>query len=186
MLKFELKNLHIIGTNTSTRLLTRTDCADPINFVLSLPFFISHYHITFFIFQHDTVSIVSDESETNETPRTPISVSHVNFYEDRDSPDPVSPSALSSVLSPTSSDTPDPPEEEQSSSPPTPTPTTELAPRSTPLRSLFLDEVVWQIDENVFAAAIDAVNNNSLMCRLNIEFICEIADENADHVQEAR
>uniref|UniRef100_A0A8R1E124 protein-tyrosine-phosphatase n=1 Tax=Caenorhabditis japonica TaxID=281687 RepID=A0A8R1E124_CAEJA len=129
---------------------------------------------------HDTVSIVSDDSDPIETPRTPVSVSQVELT-DADA----FPEATISPTSPVSDERSEDVFErvkhaqvvdvEESKN-----------QKLMAFRSLYLDEVVWQIDDMVFAAAIDAVNNNSLMCRLNIEFICEIADENADHVQETR
>uniref|UniRef100_A0A1I7UC45 protein-tyrosine-phosphatase n=1 Tax=Caenorhabditis tropicalis TaxID=1561998 RepID=A0A1I7UC45_9PELO len=132
--------------------------------------------------KQDTVSIISNESDMAETPRTLHTLSNIELLDsDGDSPD----YGLSPTSPPFNSDgAEDVFERVKTAS------TTDASRNNVksihPFRSLYLDEVVWQIDDVVFASAIDAVNNNSLMCRLNIEFICEIADESADHVQEAR
>ncbi|KAF1765322.1 hypothetical protein GCK72_005274 [Caenorhabditis remanei] len=132
----------------------------------------------------DTVSILSDETDIYETPRTARSFSCAELLDsDDDSPD----YGLSPTSPPFSSK--DGPEDvfERVKTASVPAINTLKEMKAVhPFRSLYLDEVVWQIDDCVFASACDAVNNNSLMCRLNIEFICEIADETAEHVQEAR
>ncbi|CAE46685.1 Tyrosine-protein phosphatase domain-containing protein [Caenorhabditis elegans] len=128
----------------------------------------------------DTFSILSDECDVTETPRTPVSLSNVEIFDsDNDYPG----TGLSPKSPPFSEGSEDVFERVKTAKVPT---TPVKASVTNPFRSLYIDEVVWQIDDVVFASAIDAVNNNSLMCRLNIEFICEIADETADHVQEAR
>ncbi|ULU06288.1 hypothetical protein L5515_014394 [Caenorhabditis briggsae] len=138
----------------------------------------------------DTVSILSDETDMNETPRTPHSLSCAEVIEsDGDSPD----YGLSPISPPFSAK--DGPEDVFERVKTASVSTSESVKKEgkeeekkgvSPFRSLYIDEVVWQIDDGVFASSIDSVNNNSLMCRLNIEFICEIADESADHVQESR
>ncbi|CAI5441577.1 unnamed protein product [Caenorhabditis angaria] len=56
----------------------------------------------------------------------------------------------------------------------------------TPSKALYLDEIVWKIDDIVYAAGIDAATNMSLLCRFNIEFVCEIVDETTEHIQQNR
>ncbi|CAI2345748.1 unnamed protein product [Caenorhabditis sp. 36 PRJEB53466] len=131
----------------------------------------------------DTVSLLSDDSSSlSDTPRTITSASNIEFTDDDSlSLETLSPTSLNSPT-----DSPDEVFEKVKSAIASGSSTPPALRSSLPFRSLYLDEVVWQIDDVVFASAIDAVNNNSLMCRLNIEFICEIADENADHVQETR
>ncbi|CAL2033132.1 hypothetical protein CAEBREN_14473 [Caenorhabditis brenneri] len=131
----------------------------------------------------DTVSIVSDETDMTETPRTPHTLSNIELLESNgnESPD----YGLSPTSPPYNSDGADDIFERVKTASTTDA-TKNNAKAINPFRSMYIDEVVWQIDDVVFASAIDAVNNNSLMCRLNIEFICEIADETAEHVQEAR
>ncbi|CAB3411484.1 unnamed protein product [Caenorhabditis bovis] len=53
-------------------------------------------------------------------------------------------------------------------------------------RLLYLNEIVWKIDDTVYAAGNDAATNMSLLCRLNIEFVCEIVDESTEHIHQNR
>lgn len=39
-----------------------------------------------------------------------------------------------------------------------------------------LDYSNLQLDERIFIAPTDAMSNMNLLCRLNIEFVCEISD----------
>ncbi|KAI1728557.1 dual specificity phosphatase, catalytic domain-containing protein [Ditylenchus destructor] len=47
-------------------------------------------------------------------------------------------------------------------------------------RSHYLGELVWQVDETVFCGGIEAVQNQNLLCRLNIEYIVDLSGQDDD------
>ncbi|CAD6192538.1 unnamed protein product [Caenorhabditis auriculariae] len=111
--------------------------------------------------------------------------------------------SMTSVVSPTSSVqsenqgprsilvAPAPETKSENSSESTPSETAivdvEQASKMPPQRILYLGETVWQIDDFVYVASIEASVNMSLLCRFKIEYICEITDESSErHVQSKR
>ncbi|KAK5986277.1 DSPc domain-containing protein, partial [Trichostrongylus colubriformis] len=53
-------------------------------------------------------------------------------------------------------------------------------------RLLYVGELVWQIDDTVFVGSQDAVANMNLLCRLNIEFVCDLCNEDGEEVNRRR
>uniref|UniRef100_A0A914HLZ4 protein-tyrosine-phosphatase n=1 Tax=Globodera rostochiensis TaxID=31243 RepID=A0A914HLZ4_GLORO len=47
-------------------------------------------------------------------------------------------------------------------------------------KSKYLGELVWQVDETVFCGGIDSVQNQNLLCRLNIEYIVDLSGQEDD------
>ncbi|VDO72137.1 unnamed protein product [Heligmosomoides polygyrus] len=53
-------------------------------------------------------------------------------------------------------------------------------------RLLYVGELVWQIDDTVFVGSQDAVANMNLLCRLNIEFVCDLCNEDGEEANRRR
>ncbi|KAK6051758.1 hypothetical protein COOONC_10737 [Cooperia oncophora] len=53
-------------------------------------------------------------------------------------------------------------------------------------RLLYVGEVVWQIDDTVYVGSQDSVANMNLLCRLNIEFVCDLCNEDGEEVNRRR
>ncbi|CAJ0606750.1 unnamed protein product [Cylicocyclus nassatus] len=51
---------------------------------------------------------------------------------------------------------------------------------------LYVGEVVWQIDDTVYVGSQDAVANMNLLCRLNIEFVCDLCNEDGEEANRRR
>ncbi|EYC41248.1 hypothetical protein Y032_0576g221 [Ancylostoma ceylanicum] len=51
---------------------------------------------------------------------------------------------------------------------------------------LYVGEVVWQIDDTVYVGSQDAVANMNLLCRLNIEFVCDLCNEDGEEANSFR
>uniref|UniRef100_A0A183C6C7 protein-tyrosine-phosphatase n=1 Tax=Globodera pallida TaxID=36090 RepID=A0A183C6C7_GLOPA len=47
-------------------------------------------------------------------------------------------------------------------------------------KSKYLGELVWQVDETVFCGGIESVQNQNLLCRLNIEYIVDLSGQEDD------
>ncbi|KAK6736700.1 hypothetical protein RB195_019413 [Necator americanus] len=64
----------------------------------------------------------------------------------------------------------------------------QLTAPSLPLATklLYVGEVVWQIDDIVYVGSQDAVANMNLLCRLNIEFVCDLCNEDGEEANRRR
>ncbi|CAJ0963459.1 unnamed protein product, partial [Mesorhabditis belari] len=54
------------------------------------------------------------------------------------------------------------------------------APSLSNSKFIYLNEVVWQIDETVYCGGRDSYTNQTMLCRLNIEYIVDLSGMNDD------